>query len=122
MADSTLVVKQYTEFLRACDLAGREAKKQVRGTLRKVGDVVRVEWSREFAARYDARSASGYRTRVRLRGIAVEQSYRKTTGTRSDYGHLQQKVGESILAAKRREIETDVEHALDEVADFFERR
>jgi len=92
----------------------------VRDTFRHVGDVVRVEWTREFSVRYDARSAAGYRTRVRQRGVQVEQSLRKTTGLRPDYGRLQQRVGEAVLDQKQGELARGFERALDTVADHFE--
>lgn len=122
MVDPHLVVRGYREFLRATDRAGKDSKKEVRSTLRQVGEVVRVEWTREFALRYDARSAAGYRTRVRQRGVSVEQSLRKTTRKRPDYGRLQQRVGESVLEAKEGQVVLGFEKALDTVADHFDRK
>jgi hypothetical protein len=120
MADSTVAVHGYREFLRAADHAGKESKKAVRDTFRQVGDVVRVEWTREFGVKYDARSAAGYRTSVRQRGVQVGQSLRKTTGLRPDYGRLQQRVGETVLQSKEGEIVRDMDRALDRVAEHFE--
>ena len=70
----------------------RQMRKQVlrelRPELRKAGELVRTEASTLFSS-IDARSAAGYKVRVRAKGVAVEQSLRKVTGLRGDYGALQ---------------------------------
>ena len=58
---------------------------EVRQALRDVGDVVRHDAQSSFAS-VNARSAAGFKTRVSQRGIAVEQSIRKTTGDHPEYG------------------------------------
>ncbi len=116
------VVRGYREFLRACDRAGKETRKEVRGTFREVGDIVKVAARTRFQA-IDARSAAGYRTVVRQRGVSVEQSLRKTTGTRPDFGALQ--MSRALLpamAAKQEQVERSFEKAIDKVADHFDRR
>jgi hypothetical protein len=115
-----IVVHGYREFLHACDHAGKDSKKQVRDTFRKVGETVRADAERIFAA-VDAKSAAGYRVRVRQRGIAVEQSLRKTTGKRPDYGAKQMRDA-LIPAVDRNEgrIQHDFEAAMDRVADHFD--
>lgn len=116
----TLRVKGYKEFLRATDRAGRDAKRFIREAFREVGEQVRVEAQRLFE-KTNERSAAGYRVRVRLRGVAVEQSIRKTTGQHPEYGALQMR--KALLPALR-EKETEValatERALDKVADHFD--
>lgn len=117
----TLRVRGYREFLRASDRAGRESKKATRDVLKSVGEIVRVEGARRFT-KYDARSAAGYRVRVRQRGVAVEQSLRKTTGKRPDYGALQmRKALLPALVSKEHEVERATERALDTIADHFDR-
>lgn len=117
----TVRVRGYREFLRAADRAGRESKKEVRETLRDVGEVVRVEGQRRFE-RYDTRSAAGYRVRVRARGVSVEQTLRRTTGLRPDYGALQMRVALiPALESKEPEVEKRMEKAIDQIADHFER-
>jgi hypothetical protein len=117
-----LRLKGYREFLRAASRASKESQSEVRGTFRKVGDIVREEATFRFQ-RFDARSAAGYRTRVRQRGVAVEQSLRRTTGTRPDFGALQmRKALVPALDSKRDKVEREMEHAIDKVADHFERR
>ncbi len=69
------------------------------------------------------KSAAGYRVRVRQRGVAVEQSLRKTTGTRSDFGELQMRQALlPALEANEDRVESAMEAAIDTVADHFERR
>lgn len=118
--DATLKVLGYKQFLRASDRAGKDTKKETRETFRKVGDLVRIEGQRLFT-QYNPRSAAGYRTRVRVRGVIVEQSLRKTTGDRPDYGALQMRVG--LIPALENEadaVEREFELALDRVADHFD--
>lgn len=108
-------------MLRACDRAGKETKREVRSTLRKVGDIVKVDAAERFRE-IDERSAAGFRTVVRQRGVSVEQSLRKTTGDRPSFGALQMR--KALLPAvheKEGEIEDEMEDAIDTVADHFER-
>ena len=116
-----LAVSGYTELLRACNQAEKESKRYVRGVLREVGDVVRVDATSRFSV-VDSRSAAGYRTRVRVRGVAVEQSLRKTTGKRPRYGALQMR--RALLPAlltHEDTLERGMEQALDLIAAHFER-
>jgi hypothetical protein len=116
-----LVVRGYREFLRATARSTAETKRAVRGALREVGEVVKVDATRRFE-RFDARSAAGYRVRVRQRGVAVEQSLRKTTGKHPEFGALQmRKALLPALVSKEREVERGFEKAIDKVADTFER-
>lgn len=112
-------VTGYREFLRACDHAGKETKKAVRSTLRQVGDVVRVDWAAD-EQRFGSFTATGLRTVVRQRGVSVEQTRRKTTGLRPDFGRTQQRLGDQVFDSKQREIEHDFEHAIDVIADHFD--
>jgi hypothetical protein len=120
MREGELVIRGYKEFLRACEHADRAAKKEVRTILRDVGDVVRRDATARFMA-VSTRSASGYRTVVRARGMAVEQSLRKTTGDRPDYGARQMR--EALLPALRENtvrFEQEMAKGLDLIADVFE--
>lgn len=114
-------VSGYREFLRACDRAGKETKKEVRDTFRKVGDIVRDD-ARERFGSLSPKTAAGFRTSVRLRGVSVEQSLRKTTGLRPDWGSTQMRLGLiPALDAREDEVESEFERAIDKVADHFER-
>lgn len=122
MPQQSVRVEGYRELIRACDRAGRETRLQVRRTFRKVGDRVK-EAARRKLEPLNARSSRGLRTRVRVREVAVEQSLRKVTGLRPDWGATQMRLG-LVPAQREEEFATirDFEHALDEVADVFNRR
>ena len=118
---STLRVKGYREFLAATARADRESKLYVRDTFRQVGESVRADATARFSP-VSHRSASGYKVSVRQRGIAVEQSLRKTTGTRADYGSLQMRRALfPALVANEDNLMRDLDSALDRVADHFGR-
>ena len=107
--------------MRACAHAEPDTKRYVREAFRKVGDSVKLDAVQRFAP-IDARSAAGYRTRVRQRGVIVEQSLRKTTGKHPEYGALQMK--RALLPAQaQQEPETirRIEEAIDKVCDLWER-
>lgn len=112
-------VKGLREFQRACNKSTKELKKDVRANLRKAGDIVKVESAARFAG-IDARSAAGYRTAVRARGVSVEQRLGRTTGLRPDFGRLQMRRAlEPALEAKRPEVEREFERMLDRLVDGF---
>lgn len=116
-----LRVKGYRELLRACDRASKDIKREVRSALRAVGEIVRARASSLFE---DAspKSAAGYRVRVRQRGVAVEQSLRRTTGTRPDFGALQMR--EALVPGLEdtgHEVDHRLGQALDHMEDIFER-
>ena len=93
----------------------------MRRALREVGEVVRADAAADFS-KYSARSAAGFKVRVRQRGVAVEQSLRKTTGRHPEWGGLQ--MTKALIPARTRDeekIEQGFERALGRVADIFER-
>ncbi len=115
-----VIVRGYKPFLKAVQRATPDSRRQVRRAFRDVGEIVRVK-AEELFKPYSSTSASGYRVRVRQRGIAVEQSLRKTTGKRPDYGALQMR--HALLPARADTYEAtqvEFEKALDRVADHFE--
>lgn len=117
--DQTLVVSGYTDLLRAFAQADKNTKKFLRQTFAEVGKVVRTDASWRFD-KFSSRSAAGYRVYVRQRGVGVEQSLRKTTGKRPDYGALQMR--DALIPAlegKKNTIEHKFEEAIDKVADHF---
>jgi hypothetical protein len=120
MRDGELVVKGYREFMRACAVADKQAKKEVRDVLRGVGEVVRRDATARFSA-VSVKSATGYRTAVRTRGVSVEQSLRKTTGRNPGWGkrQMRQALLPSLWSNSER-LEREMEHAVDLIADVFE--
>lgn len=108
----TLRVKGYYEFLRAVDHADKTVKKAVRDELRAAALPVRLEAQHEEADTLrSAKSAAGLRIIVRRRGVALEQTLRKTTGKRGDWGATQMR--DALLPALERH-QTDVERRLEQ--------
>jgi hypothetical protein len=117
----TLRVKGYREFMRATARADKESKAYPRKVLRDVGDTVRDDAVRRFSP-VDSRSAAGYRTRVRITGVAVQQSLRKTTGARPRYGSLQMRRALlPALLSHRDDLERQMDIALGLIERHFER-
>jgi hypothetical protein len=118
---ATLQVHGYREFLRAVARAENDQRRRTRETFRDVGEDVRASATSHFSP-VNARSAAGYRTRVRQTGIVVQQSLRKTTGQHPEWGALQMRTA-LIPALMSNEDETvrKLERALDRVAAGFER-
>ena len=122
MAEGTVRVKGYKEMIRACDRAAKESKKEVRGVFREVGEIVRVPAAASLA-RLSPRSAAGFRTVVRTRGVTVEQTLRRTTGLRRDWSARQQHdILEPELDRRENEVLEAFDEALDKVADHFDNR
>jgi hypothetical protein len=118
--DVEVVVRGYKELIRASALADKATRREMRATFRKVGDPVKQEAAGLFA-RYDPRSAAGYRTYVRQRGISVEQSIRRTTGLHPEFGALQ--MTRALLPSledNRDKTEQAFEGAVDRVCDLWE--
>lgn len=88
MADQTVLVEGLQDLLKALHESEAAIEPAVRGELRLIGEVVRNDAGWKFD-KYDERSAAGYRVVVRQRGVSVEQTLRKTTGERPDFGSLQ---------------------------------
>jgi len=117
--NETLKVNGLKELLQATARADKETKRYVRAVLRKTGESVKTGAAERFAST-DARSASRYRVVVRQRGIAVEQSLRKTTGLHPEFGALQMRRAlVPSLEANEAKTEADFEHALDLVCEHF---
>ena len=120
----TLRVTGYREFLRATNRAEKKSKKFVRDNFREVGEVVRQPAAADLRALQDppAKSAAGLRTIVRVRGVNVEQTLRRVTGKRPDWGALQmRRILIPNLEAREGQIERTLERKLDVIADHFDR-
>lgn len=87
-AGATLQVKDFSLFMATLAHTDRATKRAGREEIRKAGEHVRRDATLRFAGT-DPRSAGGYRVKVRQRGVAVEQTLRRTTGARPDFGALQ---------------------------------
>jgi hypothetical protein len=119
MPQETLRIVGYREFMRALVGADRRTKKAVRDVLRRSGDAVKSDAAGRIAPK-DGRTAAGYRVAVRQRGVAVNQSLRKTTGQHPEWGSYQMRHALlPALAANEEETVQAMEHALDEIAVIF---
>ena len=119
----TLKIRGYREFLRATNRAEKESKTFVRDNFKEVGEVVRRPAADDLRGlQPSGKSAAGLRTIVRQRGVAVEQTLRKVTGKRPDWGATQMReILIPNLESHEREIETELEKAVDRIADHFDR-
>lgn len=118
MATGSVKVQGLRELRREFKRIDKDADKEVRDGLREAAQPVREEAANIFA-RYDARSAAGYRVSVRQRGVAVEQSRRRTTGQHPEFGALQMRRA-LIPALERRE--DKVVEGVERVMDMLSRR
>ena len=99
--------------------ADTRTRRDVRAELRHAGDKVREGATQRFD-QYDPRSAQGYRVRVRQRGVAVEQSIRRTTGKHPQFGTLQMRRAlVPSLEANEDETYRSFEEALDKTTLIF---
>jgi hypothetical protein len=116
----TVVVKGYRELLRASRQLPANSRRELRKAFRDAGELVRSDAASRFSP-IDARSAAGYKVRVRQRGVAVEQSLRKTTGKHPQYGALQMRRALiPALDANEARTEHAIEEALDTVVRLWE--
>lgn len=121
-AGYTVKVDGLKEFNRDVRKAEKDTRKVVRDRLREVGGVVRVDAANRLQE-YDDRSARGLKVRVRAAGIFVEQSLRRTTGLRPDYGALQMtRALIPAVEATEPQMVREMEKAADELADIVEGR
>jgi len=119
---ATVVVRGYREMMKASLLADRVTRKEMRDSFRKVGDLVRSQAQARFTP-IDQKSARGYRTRVRQRGVIVEQSLRRTTGKHSpQYGILQMRRALlPSLESNEDEVMREMERAINDACDVWEK-
>jgi hypothetical protein len=116
---ATLRVDGYRQLMQALARTDKASRKAVRDELRQAGEHVRVEAGGRFVAT-DSKSAAGYKTRVRQRGVAVEQSLRKTTGLHPEFGALQMRRAlVPALEGNEQRTVREMEAALDRVCDRF---
>jgi hypothetical protein len=116
---ATVRVKGLRELQAAFRKADRELAKDLRSELKEAGTIVQREASSRFSG-IDARSAAGYKVRVRARGVAVEQSLRRTTGLHAQYGAMQMSTALlPALESKEGQVVDRLERMLDGFASDF---
>ncbi len=115
----TLRLHGYTELLVALKDAPKKERKAVRDDLREAGKIVQADAVIRLG-KLSADSAAGLKTIVRQRGVSVEQTRRKVTGRRPDWGATQMnKVLIPALDEKRGEVERSLEETLDRLSARF---
>ena len=86
---TSLKVTGLRELHRALKNYDDDLKRELEDELRAAGELV-TESSRARFVNTDARSAAGFKSKVKGFGrVVVQQSRRRTTGRRGDYGSLQ---------------------------------
>jgi hypothetical protein len=91
VAQQTIRVEGLRELQRALRNADKELAKDLTRRLKEAADIVRQDAASKFAS-INPVSAAGFRPRARTGVAAVEQSKKRTTGTRPDFGSLQMRV------------------------------
>lgn len=118
---TTVRVKGLKELNRAINRADKESKKLMKDRFKQVGEIVASDGRSRFS-RIDSGSAAGFKTKALTKGVKVEQSRRKVTGKRGDYGALQMRTAlVPALQAKRDDVIDELNRALDDVADIIGR-
>ena len=116
----TIAIRGYRELLRALQAADKESRLALRAELAYAGEATRKGAQTRLAAKAP-KSAAGYKVRVRQRGVAVEQSLRKTTGIHPEWGAYQMRHALlPALAANAAETDRRIEAALDKIAARFD--
>lgn len=92
---STLQVEGYQALMKALAACDRKTKRDLRAILRATGGAVQRDAAGKVVSEQpeDQKTAAGYRVVVRQRGVAVEQSLRRTTGLHPEWGGWQMRHG-----------------------------
>jgi hypothetical protein len=111
--NATVRVHGLKDLQSALKKADGDLDKTVKDALREVGDIVKDDATGR-GSRYAG--IGKYRTVVRARGVAVEQSKGKVTGLRGDFGALQMNtVLGPALDENADEVEKGAERAIDKL-------
>lgn len=92
MAQQTIRVKGYREYVAALNKVNKAAAKTVRAALREVARPV-AETAKVNLSQYQGASLNTIGPKVTTRGVAVTQRAKKVTGLRPDFGALQMTEG-----------------------------
>lgn len=119
MAVQSVKVHGLRELHRALKNYADDVKKELEAELKDAGEIVATGARARFAM-IDARSAAGFKPRVRGFGrVVVEQTRRRKTGRRPDYGRLQMR---RALLPAREAAEPRVVDALEAMLDRIGRK
>lgn len=98
MPPTGATITGYSELIVSLKALPKATEVALKAGFRKIGQMVATDARRDFTGGV-ARSASvektaaGFRPYVRIRGVEVDQTLRKTTGLRGDWGVRQMRVG-----------------------------
>ncbi len=125
----TLVVTGFKELVASTSYLIPSERAATRDALESVGEIVRIGGARGLVqykeSKYNrpqdaVRSASGFKVRVRQRGVEVEQSLRKTTGMHPEWGKVQMRHGLlPALYGSEAAITAEFDRAMDKVVIAF---
>lgn len=115
----SLRVTGVRELQRAARDADKAKYRLLRERLKRVGDIVREDAADDLGD-LNAYSAAGLRVYVRQRGVSVEQSRRRTTGKRGDWGARQMRILISSLDEREDDVVQEAERAVDDIARIFD--
>lgn len=117
MAQQTVRVSGLRQLNRAFREVDKALAKELRDELRDAAGIVAEDARSRFQS-ISPSSAAGFKPRARAAGAFVEQSKRRTTGKRPDFGALQMtRALLPALEAKEGEVIDRVEQMLDRVGD-----
>lgn len=112
-------MKGLRELNRAINKADKDTTKLLKEPFKRVGKIVRDDGESRFSG-VDTRSASGFKVRVRTRGVAVEQSRKNRGGSkRPNYTRMQQEALDAALDSKQPEVIDEMNKAIEEIADII---
>jgi hypothetical protein len=114
----TIRVKGVKELQRELRKYDKDMAKEMRAKLKDAGEIVRGDAASRFSE-VDARSAMGFRTRVRGGSVFVEQSRGRTTGEHPEFGVLQM---ERALLPALSGREDEVTRSLEDMLDTLGRK
>jgi hypothetical protein len=113
---SSIKITNLRQFHRALKDYDEDLKRELEQELKDAADIVRTDARRRFST-IDVRSAAGFRPRVKGFGrVLVEQSRRRSTGQRPDFGSLQMR--RALIPAvydNRERVMDAVENMLDRI-------
>lgn len=112
MAEQTVRVRGYREYVSSLNKVNKGAAKVVRAALREVAKPVAAT-AKSNLNQYPGISLGTIGPKVTTRGVAVTQRARKVTGLRPDFGSLQMTKGLiPALDEHADEVEAGADHAL----------
>lgn len=106
----------YTQLIASLRSLPRAQEAMIREEFRAIGRVLATRWAEKIATLNPpgtTRTVEGYRPYVRLRGLEVDQTVRKTTGLRPDWGKTQMvRGGIPVLEETEPEIVAGIDEAM----------